>query len=135
MENFDLYQLAEDEGVAVKALVVDSGSASTMALDGRCYIAIDHDVFESSDIERMHLAHELGHCMTGSFFNPHSKLDIRGKHERRANAWAYKQVVPLEGIRKCFKQGLAEAWQMEDVFDVPAWFIRQAMEYYQQTTA
>jgi len=108
----------------------EQGSASTMASSGDCYIAIDPCAFENSDITRMHLAHELGHCMTGSFYNPYSKLDIREKHERKANAWAFKHVVPFDRLMKCVKQGLSEPWQMEEVFDVPAWYIRQAMEYY-----
>jgi Zn-dependent peptidase ImmA (M78 family) len=129
MENLDLYQIAERKGIEVYSHKMEGGSSSVMVC-GECCIAIDPCAFENSDIERVHLAHELGHCVTGSFYNPYSKLDIREKHERRANAWAFKQIVPLDEIRKCFKQGLTEPWQMEDVFDVPAWFIRQAMDYY-----
>jgi len=132
MESLDLYMIAEANGVEVfRYPMTEQGSSSTMQDSGDCYIAIAPDAFEDSDIERMHLAHELGHCMTGSFFNPHSQLDIREKHERKANVWAFKQVVPLEALEKCFRRGLTEPWQMEEVFDVPARFIRQAMNYYQ----
>lgn len=130
MENLDLYQLAEHEGIGVYSHKMDNGSSSAQ-VNGEYCIAIDSCVFDSSDVERVHLAHELGHCITGSFYNPYSGLDIMEKHERRATVWAYKRIVPLDGIHKCFMQGLTEPWQMEDVFDVPAWFIRQAMEYYQ----
>jgi Zn-dependent peptidase ImmA (M78 family) len=92
---------------------------------------IDYAQLESVAAERVHLSHELGHCVTGSFYNPYALLDIRAKHERRANVWAYKQVVPLDALQECFRQGLTEPWQLEDEFDVPAWFIRQAMEYYE----
>jgi len=135
MESLDLYQLAESEGVRVFTHMIDGGSASA-AVGGEYCVALDPCALENSDIERMHLAHELGHCMTGSFYNPYALLDIREKHERKANVWAYKRVVPLDRLVECFKQGLTEPWQMEDVFDLPARFIRQAMEYYkQQTTA
>jgi len=131
MKNLDLYLLAEAEGIEVHPYpMVENGSSTLMTSKGNCYIAMDHCALADSDTERMHLAHELGHCMTGSFYNYHSKLDIREKHERRANVWAFKRVVPLETIRKCMKQGLTEPWQMEDMLDVPARFIRQAMEYY-----
>lgn len=130
MENLDLYQLASQEAIEVHSCKMEGGSASTM-LEGDCYIALDPCVREGSDIERMHLAHELGHCITGSFYNPYSELDIREKHEWRANAWAYRQVVPQDKLELCFRRGLTEPWQMEEVFDLPARFIRQAMEYYQ----
>ena len=134
MENLDLYMLAEQEGVEVYTHRMECGSASAV-VDGEYCVALDPCAFECSDIERVHLAHELGHCITGSFYNPYSGIDVREKYERRANVWAYKHIVPLNQLEKCFKRGLTEPWQMEDVFDVPARFIRQAMEYYMQQQA
>ena len=130
MSNLDLYRLADFEGVEVHTYSLSQNKSSSFMMGGDFYVGIDPAQMETTADERAHLAHELGHCVTGSFYNPYSKLDIRERHERRANVWAYKHIVPIEGIRKCFKQGLTESWQMEEIFDVPAWFIKQAMEYY-----
>ena len=36
----------------------------------------------------MKLAHELGHCCTGSFYNQWATADCRRRHENVADKWA-----------------------------------------------
>ncbi len=54
------------------------------------YIALDEQSLESTAEARCRLAHEAGHCITGSFYNLYAPLDRRSKHERRADKWAVK---------------------------------------------
>lgn len=58
------------------------------------YIALDEQSLESTAEARCRLAHEAGHCITGSFYNLYAPLDRRSKHERRADKWAVKKVDP-----------------------------------------
>jgi len=134
MENLDLLLLADDNGIIVDNFTLQQIPSISMEDDGRCYIAVDPRRLETAADERAHLAHELGHCMTGSFYNRYSKFDIRGKHERRANVWAIKQLIPPDKLCGCVKRGLREHWEIAEEFDVPAWFAAQAMEYYHQAT-
>lgn len=59
----------------------------------QCYIAIPRGL--SSVDEKEALAHELGHCEYGGFYNRHSKYDIRAKAERRADKWGFCQTGAL----------------------------------------
>ncbi|MDR1465405.1 MAG: ImmA/IrrE family metallo-endopeptidase [Oscillospiraceae bacterium] len=133
MDNLDLYLLADENGIVLDEFNLrETPSLSTMD-DGQCYIAMNSTRLETMVDERVHLAHELGHCMTGSFYNRYAALDIRGKHERRANKWAFRHLVPLDELQKCFRHGLTEHWQLAEVFDVPCEFMQQALDYYRET--
>lgn len=58
------------------------------------YIALDEQSLESTAEARCRLAHEAGHCITGSFYNLYAPLDRRSKHERQADKWAVKKLIP-----------------------------------------
>ena len=65
-----LYQQAEASGISVyEYSLPENGSVSVMDDDGRCYIGMDQSVMDGDALERVHLGHELGHCLTGSFYN------------------------------------------------------------------
>ena len=64
----ELYSLASRQNIAVlRYPMKENGSMSLMEPDGTCYIGMDDRVLDGGIQERMHLGHELGHCMTGSF--------------------------------------------------------------------
>lgn len=85
---------------------------------------------ETTAQERVHLAHELGHCETGSFYNLYSPLDIREKQEKRADFWAVRRLVPAEEFRFALSRGVVEIWELAEYFDVTEDFIRKAVEIY-----
>ena len=63
----------------LKAFSVDMG--------GYYAIAINHDsLLPQEDV--VAIFHEIGHCETGSFYNPYSPFEVRKKHENRADEWA-----------------------------------------------
>ena len=67
----ELYDLASRQNIAVlRYPMKENGSMSLMEPDGTCYIGVDDRVLDGGTQERMHLGHELGHCMTGSFTEP-----------------------------------------------------------------
>ena len=87
---------------------------------------------ETAAEERVHLAHELGHCETGSFYNVYSSLDIREKQEMRADRWAVSRLVPADKLRQALNIGIVEIWELAEYFDVTENFIRKAFEIYKK---
>lgn len=129
----DLYDFADSEGIEVFAFSLPSvGSLSTMDSSGACYIGIDPFVLKNGRDETVRLAHELGHCVTGSFYNIYATCDIRAKHERAADKWAIKKLVPEDELKRAIDQGLTEPWELSEYFDVTLPFIKKAMEFYRE---
>ena len=130
-----LYELAEDEGIEIYAFDLPlTGSVSTMEPDGTCYIGIDPFSIDSRSEEAVCLAHELGHCLTGSFYNIYAVCDLRAKHERRADKWAIKKLVPRGKLKKAINSGFSEVWELSEYFDLPEPFIRKAVTFYKEQT-
>lgn len=96
------------------------------------WIAIDTRKIKTKAEEKTTLAHEVGHCETGSFYNIHSPFDVRGKHERRANIWSYRKLVPHDELRAAVKRGITEIWELAEYFDVPCEYMQKAAEYWRE---
>ncbi len=128
-----LYELAEDEGIEIYAFDLPlTGSVSTMESDGTCYIGIDPFSIDTRSAEAVCLAHELGHCITGSFYNVYAVCDLRAKHERRADKWAIKKLVPRDKLKNAINSGFSEVWELSEYFDLPEPFIRKAVAFYKE---
>lgn len=129
MTLLDLYQRAEQEGVDVDYFPMREVISFSL-LEG--LIAMDVDKMKDSQEEKVFLAHELGHIETGSFYNVYSGLDVRGKHERRADKQAIKMLVPKDELDKAVRDGYTELWELADFFGVPCEFMEKAVKFYQQ---
>ena len=130
-----LYDLAEQHGTPVYWF--NLGFAESLSLqmeDGSCAIALDPWRLSSVADETAKLAHELGHCETGAFYNQYAARDIRQKHENRANKWAYKKLVSEDELKQALLLGYREPWELAEYFDLPEAFLRGALKYYQETT-
>ena len=65
-----IYDIAEQNKVGVYSFsLTDTESMSYMSRSGKCYIAIDPFQLDSECEEKIKLAHELGHCVQGAFYN------------------------------------------------------------------
>lgn len=128
----DLYDYAERQGYDVDWFSMStSSSLSVMLPDGHCCIAIDPWKMDTLAKERVRLAHELGHCEEGAFYNPFAAYDLRQKHEHRADKWAIKKLVPKDELDAAVKAGYTEVWQLADYFGVDDDFIRKAVCWYE----
>lgn len=126
----DLYDYATERDISVLNVdLPNNKSVSAMSKSGKCYIGIDPMKLESSEEEKVKLAHELGHCETGSFYNRYSPCDIRGKHEQTANRWAVKKLVPKTELVRLLKKGFAR-WELAEHFEVTEDFINLAIRMY-----
>ena len=131
MELLELYQLADAEHIPVYSFdLPQTHSLSLMNNDGSCAVAIDPFGLNSTKDEKIRLAHELGHCVTGSFYNRYSDFDIKARSEYRADKWAIKKLIPKDELQAAFEQGYTEPWDLAEYFNVTEEFIIKAVNYY-----
>lgn len=127
----EFYHIAQQQNIVVDRFALSRRDAlSIMDLDGECFIAIDPHRLSGKNDERNKLAHELGHCITGSFYNQYSGYDCRQYHENRADKWAIGQLITVDDLDKAVAEGCTEFWELAERFDVPEQFIKKAVCYY-----
>lgn len=131
MDVLDLYALAEQQNIEIiQYPMQENGSASMMLLDGSCYIGIDSSVQDGGPQECTHLSHELGHCITGSFYNRYAAIDHRQRHENRADKWAIRQLITVDDLDEAVAEGCCEVWDLAERFGVTEQFMKKAVCYY-----
>lgn len=80
---------------------------------------------------RENLAHELGHCETGSFYCVYAAADVRGRHEYKADKWAAHKLIDPNKLRQAAADGYIEAWQLAEQLGVTEDFLRRTVYIYQ----
>ena len=126
-----LYDLAKQKKITVLDRPMPlNGSMSVMLPDGTCYIGMDNSIKDGDVQERVHLSHELGHCMTGSFYNVYAAIDCRRRHENRADKWAIRKLVPMKQLDDAIAQGCTQLWELAEYFGVTEALIRKAVCLY-----
>ena len=131
MQIAQLYQLAQQENIEVLSYPLpQNGSMSVMLDGGQCFVGLDPSLRDGSVQERVHLSHELGHCVTGSFYNIYAAVDSRRRHENRADKWAVTTLISVEELDNAIAQGCTEVWELAEYFQVTEAFIRKALCWY-----
>lgn len=131
---FLLYEYAETHNIDVDWFIMgETESFSTQLYDGSCAIAINPLKLCGECDEAAKLAHELGHCETGSFYCKNSTMDERGRCEERANRWAIKKLLPFKEMEEAVKNGCIDTNELSEYFSVPEKMICDAIRYYTQT--
>lgn len=131
MNVLDLYTLAEQQNIEViDTALPENGSLSVMDDNGKCYIGIDESVMDGHALELVHMGHELGHCLTGSFYNRHTRFDVRQRHENRADKWAVTHLIPVDDLDEAVAEGCCEIWELAERFGVTEQFMKKAVCYY-----
>ena len=131
MELRNLYAFAKEQNIEVFPYPLPkTGSLSFMEDNGDCYIGIDDSIRDGDVQERVHLGHELGHCVTGSFYNIHAAVDCRRRHENKADKWAVQTLIPVEELDDAIAEGCTEVWELAERFGVTEEFIRKTVCYY-----
>lgn len=132
MNLVNLYRLAESENIPVYCFDLPLTRSMSVCNNELCAIAMDPFALESTAQEKVLLGHELGHCITGSFYNRYSDFDIRAKHEHRADKWAIKKLVPKDELEEAVAHGITEPWDLAEYFDVTEDFIKKAVKLYME---
>lgn len=128
-----LYRYADKKGYEIDDFEIAGAKEAFSVTDiesGECFIAIDRRKLSGENDERTKLAHELGHCSTGSFYNIYSNLDIQKKHENRADKWAIRRLIKPSELDRAVSEGYTELWQLAEYFGVNESFVRKAVCLY-----
>lgn len=127
----ELYREAQQSHIEILRYPLEkTGSMSVMLPEGDCFIGMDDRVLDGSIQERVHLTHELGHCVTGAFYNIYAKADTRLRHENRADKWSIRRLIPLDQLDDAIASGYTELWQLADFFGVTETLMKKAICYY-----
>ena len=126
----ELFRTAREANVQVEYCRLPLNKSMSAAVDGDDYILMDYSLLWADAEEKEHLAHELGHCLTGSFCNPYAAHDIRQKHENRADKWAIKKLLPFDEMKAAMQKGYTKPWELAEYFGVTEVFMRKALCLY-----
>lgn len=131
MDTIELYQEAWDSDIPIIVLdIPKTGSMCIHSDSGRCYIGMDYGILPDKANRRVHLAHELGHCKTGAFYNRWAARDVRKKHEHRADKWAIEKMIPVGDLNEAVAEGHTELWDLAERFGVTETFMKKAVCWY-----
>lgn len=127
----DLYRYAEVSDIPVISFSMPLSESMSVLYGGSYYVGIDPMKLRSETEEKEKLAHELGHCATGAFYNKYAACDIRERHERKADLWAIKMLVPqdelIKALNNCF---CTNRFELAEHFGVSEDFMQMALDYY-----
>ena len=127
----DLYEYAENQGIDVDWIPLEQATSLSIPLpDGSYAIAVNPWKLDTPEQETVCLAHELGHCKTGSFYNRHAALDIRQKHENQADKWAIQHLIPVEDLDEAVVEGCEDIPALSEHFCVTEDLMRKAVCWY-----
>ena len=127
----ELYEFAENHNIDVDWVPLTASKSLSMPFpDGSYGIAVDPWKMDTLEIETVLLSHELGHCMTGSFYNKYATCDVRRKHENRADKWAIQNLISEDELDDAVAQGCTELWELAEHFGVTEDFMRKAVCWY-----
>ncbi len=125
-----LYALARRQNIPVLQYPMPQCKSMSVQLpDGSCAIGMDPEPIPESS-ERVHLSHELGHCITGSFYNIYAAADLRSRHENRADKWAIRRLIPVQELDDAIAAGYTELWELAEYFGVTEGFLKKALCLY-----
>lgn len=125
-----LYRCAERKGIQVLDFPLPQSASMSIDNGDRCYIGIDRTQIQTQADERTRLAHEIGHCITGSFYSRHTAVDCRQRHENRADKWAIRRLISAADLDAAVANGYTELWQLADLFGVTEDLMKKAVCYY-----
>lgn len=125
MKTEKLYKIAEENNIKLDYFPLPENKSVCVKYGEAFFIGIDAQLTRAD--ERVCLAHELGHCQTSAFYNIYSPLDIRQKHENRADKWAVACLIPKADLLKAIKAGHSEPSELAEFFCVTEDFIKKAI--------
>ena len=125
----NLFSVAEKQDIPVFYFPLPACKSISLFDNGSFFIGLDNSAPITFIEEQTHLGHELGHCLTGSFYNRYSEYDLKARHERRADIWAIKTMVPAALLVDLLKSGLS-VYEISETLSVTEDYIVKAYFYY-----
>lgn len=126
----DLYDYANENGIETEYRNMRYVPALSVVIDGEMCVVINPVMISSSADEKVKLAHEIGHCAAGGFYDKLSPWDVVARCENRANKWAIKKLIPKDELETAIKRGNMNLWELSEKFNVTEGFIKKAISFY-----
>ena len=126
----ELYHGADEDGIPILFLKIPENGSMCIQTEKNCYIGMDYGLLKNEADKLVHLAHELGHCKTGAFYNRWAARDIRQKHEHKADKWAIEHTITADELDDAIADGCGEYWQLAERFGVTVEFIKKTVCWY-----
>ena len=125
-----LFQIAQRSSVTVEYCHIPLNESISVEDAAGDFVLLNYGLISARAKERTHLVHELGHCVTGSFYSRHSGLDVRQKRENRADKWAIEELIGEAALNAAVSEGNTEVWQLADYFNVSEEMMKKAICLY-----
>lgn len=123
-----LLREAEKEGIEVIYLPF-RGKLKGLYYDK--VIAINKHIDTTAE-ETCILAEELGHYYTTVGNIVDQKQVSNSRLERRARAWGYQRLVPLDKLTEAYKAGIRNRFELAEYLEVTERFLEEAIKYYRE---
>lgn len=78
------------------------------------------------------LAEELGHYYTSAGNILDQKQLANRKLERRARAWGYQRLVPLDKLIQAYRKGIKSRHELAEFLEVTEQFLVDVLKYYKE---
>ena len=124
----NLLEIAEEDDIPVMEIECSKSGSISLMTDEGCYIGVDRKTPDRMYKER--IAHELGHCKKGAFYNRYSPYDIISRHEARANKWAIETLCPEQELIEELEKGNQSIYELAEHFGVSEDFMIKACKHY-----
>ena len=129
----ELLEIADNKGVKIYDFPMRELRA--VALVGGA-IAIDKSKLSGDTEYKCVVAHELGHQVTGSFYNIHTSVPVLELNERQANRYAAELLVPFSKLRHAIhERHICVNRTLAKLFGVTLAFLEMVLDLYEQELA
>lgn len=126
-----LLKIAQREDIPIiDMMLYGKEEALSHSMNGLCIIAIDRKKVKSHADYKVKSAHELGHCLTGSFYDASCPVTTIGRMEHRADIWAIRNTIPRRALISALKKGVTQLWELSEHFGVTEDFMKKALKHY-----
>ena len=126
----EVYKKIEDNNIKIFPFGVDGIKAVTIETDNRYGIFMNKKEIKDVKEEFCVLAHEYGHCASGSTHRLYSPLDLICRHEYKADRKAIIDFVPIDRIKDAIQCGCKTVYEFSDYLDLPEAFVSKALQHY-----
>ena len=130
MDLKSVYDKIENNDIKVFKFGISEIKAVTIETDGIYGVFLNHKEIKDSNEEFCVLAHEYGHCVSGSTHKLNSNLDIISRHEYRANRRAILDFLPVDRIKSAIQNGCQTLYEISEFVDMPEEFVSKAIQHY-----
>lgn len=127
-----IYNKIEENNIKVFPFGIDGIKAVSIETEGKYGVFLNKEEISDLDEEFCVLAHEYGHCKSGSTHKLYSPYDLISRHEYQADRQAILEFLPVDRIKKAVDDGMVSIYEISEYLDIPEKFVAKAIKHYMQ---